>query len=171
MATKKFFFQYGTFSIKDGSQIRFWENSWLGNRPGREQYLALYSIVRRKSDTIEVVMATSPPSVTFRQDLLGPRLVAWNSLLLHLESIHLPEGTDEFRWNLHSNGKFLVSSLYNVIIYPDIPVDNNKKIWKMKIPLTTKVFCWYLRRGVILTKDNLVKRNWHGSRQCVLSTR
>jgi hypothetical protein len=24
-----------------------------------------------------------------------------------------------------------------------------------------------LRRGVILTKDNLVKRNWHGSTQCV----
>jgi hypothetical protein len=38
----------------------------------------------------------------------------------------------------------------------------------MKIPLETKIFGWYLRRGVILTKDNLVKRNWHGSTQCVL---
>jgi hypothetical protein len=37
----------------------------------------------------------------------------------------------------------------------------------MKIPLKTKIFGWYLRRGVILTKDNLVKRNWHGSMQCV----
>ena len=25
----------------------------------------------------------------------------------------------------------------------------------------------YLRRGVILTKDNLAKRNWHGSKKCV----
>uniref|UniRef100_A0A453HTB0 Reverse transcriptase zinc-binding domain-containing protein n=1 Tax=Aegilops tauschii subsp. strangulata TaxID=200361 RepID=A0A453HTB0_AEGTS len=25
----------------------------------------------------------------------------------------------------------------------------------------------YLLRGVILTKDNLIKRNWHGSTQCV----
>ena len=25
----------------------------------------------------------------------------------------------------------------------------------------------YLCRGVILTKDNLAKRNWHGSKQCV----
>jgi hypothetical protein len=31
MATNKIFFKYGTFSIKDGSQIRFWEDSWLGN--------------------------------------------------------------------------------------------------------------------------------------------
>jgi hypothetical protein len=56
MATKKFFFKYGTFSIKDGSQIRFWEDTWLGNGPLREQYPALYSIVHRKSDTIALVM-------------------------------------------------------------------------------------------------------------------
>src|SRR5664279_2284930 len=42
-----------------------------------------------------------------------------------------------------------------------------KKKWKMKIPLKNKVFPWYLRRGVILTKDNLAKRNWHGSKKCV----
>jgi hypothetical protein len=37
----------------------------------------------------------------------------------------------------------------------------------MKIPLKTKIFGWYLRRWVILTKDNLIKRNWHGSSMCV----
>ena len=40
----------------------------------------------------------------------------------------------------------------------------------MKIPLKTKVFAWYIRRGVILTKDNLAKRNWHGSKKCVFCT-
>ena len=29
------------------------------------------------------------------------------------------------------------------------------------------MFAWYLRRGVILTKDNLAKRNWQGSKKCV----
>jgi hypothetical protein len=128
MATKKFFFKFGTFSIKDGSQIRFWEDSWLENRPLSEQYPALYSIVRRESDTIVLVMATSPPSVTFRRDLYGQRIITWNSLLLRLESIQLSQGPDEFRWNLQSNGKFTVSSLYNAIIQPDISVDKNKKI-------------------------------------------
>jgi hypothetical protein len=37
----------------------------------------------------------------------------------------------------------------------------------MKIPLKTKVFAWYLRRGVILTKDNLAKRNWQGYTKCI----
>jgi len=68
---------------------------------------------------------------------------------------------------IYTSGKFSVNSMYKALIQPDVPVDNNKKIWKMKIPLKTKVFAWYLRRGVILTKDNLAKRNWHGSKQCV----
>ena len=41
-----------------------------------------------------------------------------------------------------------------------------KYLWKMKVPLKVKIFAWYLRRGVILTKDNLLKRNWHGSSKC-----
>jgi hypothetical protein len=128
---------YNSLSLmcSHGSQIRFWENSWLGNGPLREQYPALYSIVCHKSDTIALVMATSPPNVTFECHLIGPRLVAWNALLLRLESIQLTIGPDEFRWNLHPNGNFSVRSLYNAIIQSDIPVDGNKKIWKMKIPL------------------------------------
>jgi hypothetical protein len=96
MATKKFFFRYGTFSIKDGSQIRFWEDSWLGNSRLSEQYPALYSIVHHKSDTIALVIATSPPDMNFRRDLIGPRLVAWNTLLQRLESIQLSTGLMNF---------------------------------------------------------------------------
>jgi hypothetical protein len=76
-------------------------------------------------------------------------------------------GSDVFRWNLTGSGIFSVASMYNALIQPNITVDNNLKIWKMKIPLKTKVFAWYLRRGVILTKDNLAKRNWHGRKKCV----
>ena len=36
----------------------------------------------------------------------------------------------------------------------------------MKIPLKIKTFLWYLRRGVVLTKDNLAKQNWHKNQQC-----
>jgi hypothetical protein len=60
-----------------------------------------------------------------------------------------------------------VDSMYNALIHLDVPVDNNKMIWKMKIPLKTKVLGWYLRRRVILTKDNLAKWNLHGNKNCV----
>jgi hypothetical protein len=69
--------------------------------------------------------------VMFRRDLYGLRLTAWNALLLCLKSIQLSEVPDKFRWNLQFYGKFTVNSLYNVIIQLDIPVDKNKKIWKI----------------------------------------
>jgi hypothetical protein len=72
MASKKFFFRHGTFSINDGAQIHFWEDNWLDNVPLCEQYPALYSIGCRKSNTIATLMATSPPDVMFRHDLIGP---------------------------------------------------------------------------------------------------
>jgi hypothetical protein len=112
-------------------------------------------------------MATSPLDVTFRRYLLGPRLVAWNALLQRLATVQLSPKPDEFWWNLHKNGEFSVDSMYNALIHLDVPVDNNKMIWKMKIPLKTKVFGWYLHRGVILTKDNLAKQNWHVNKSCV----
>jgi len=34
--------------------------------------------------------------------------------------------------------------------------------WKARLPLKIKIFLWYLKRGVILTKDNLLKRKWKG---------
>jgi hypothetical protein len=83
----------------------------------------------------------------FRRNLYGPRLVAWESLCHHLANVQLTDGKDEFHWNLLENGKFSVASLYNALTLFDLPVLDNKKIWKMKIPLKTKVFSWYLHRG------------------------
>jgi hypothetical protein len=77
------------FSIKDGSEIRFWEDKWLVNTTLREQYPALYDIVRHKSDTIAKVMESSPPNVTSRRDLLSPRLISWNALLQRLATVQL----------------------------------------------------------------------------------
>jgi hypothetical protein len=78
MATKKYFFSYGSVPIKDGSEIRFWEDKWLGNTTLCEQYSAMYNIVRHKSETLAKVLGSSPPSVTFIRDLVGPWLRYWD---------------------------------------------------------------------------------------------
>jgi hypothetical protein len=157
METKKDFFRFGSFTIKDGSEITLWEDNWLGNTTLREQYPALYNIVGHKNETIAMVLETSPPNVSYRRDLIGPRLMAWNTLLGRLDSVQLTEGPDEFHWNPKENGKFSVDSMYRALIHTEMSVDNNNKIWKMKVPLKIKIFAWYIRKGVVLTKDNLAK--------------
>jgi hypothetical protein len=119
MAMKNQFFRLGKFSVRDGSEIRFWEDKWLGTTTLRDQYPALYSIICHKGDTIAKVLVISPPDVTFRRDLSGQHLLDWNALLQCLASVHLQDGHDVFRWSLHENGKFSVGAMYNALITPD----------------------------------------------------
>jgi hypothetical protein len=42
----------------------------------------------------------------------------------------------------------------------------NKWIWKAKVPLKLKVFLWQLCQDVVLTRENMKKRNWPGAPRC-----
>jgi hypothetical protein len=52
----------------------------------------------------------------------------------------------------------------NALILSDMSIDkiSSNKLWKLKI-----LFGWYLCKGVVLTKDNLAKRNWQGNKKYV----
>jgi hypothetical protein len=56
--------------------------------------------------------------------------------------------------------------MYKALI-TDTRVRDNMVLWKLKVPLHIKIFLWYLKQGVVLTKDNLIRRNWNGNKQCV----
>ncbi|WVZ80083.1 hypothetical protein U9M48_027589, partial [Paspalum notatum var. saurae] len=53
-----------------------------------------------------------------------------------------------------------VQSMYNNLILDNNTIPVTCNLWKLRIPLKIKIFLWYLRTGVILTKDNLAKRQW-----------
>jgi hypothetical protein len=164
MKVKRDFLKFGTFLIKDGSQVRFWEDRWFENSTLRELYPQLYNLARRKQDTVVAVLSTQPPNVSLRRDLLGDKLVLCNNLLSRLAPIILSQEEDDFLWNLDQKGEFAVKSHYLGLIHQNVP-NLNKQLWRLKAPTKIKIFLWYIRRGVILTKDNLAKRNWQGSKQ------
>ena len=39
-----------------------------------------------------------------------------------------------------------------------------------KMPLKVKIYMWYLRRGVMVGKDNLAHHNWHDNKECSFCT-
>jgi hypothetical protein len=79
--------------------------------------------------------------------------------------IRLNNMEDKFRWGLHQNGIFSIRSMYLALI-SDNRVRLNLMIWKLKIPLKIKIFMWYMKLEVSLTKDNLLRRNWKGQKMC-----
>ncbi|WVZ75254.1 hypothetical protein U9M48_023328 [Paspalum notatum var. saurae] len=135
MKVKQNFLRFGTFKIKNGSQVRFWEDAWFEGQGLKDRYPGLYSIARKKFITIAEALTDTGAAFSWRRTLIGPSLT--------------------------QSDQFSVKSHYQALIKNEVP-NLNKRLWKLKAPLKIKVFLWYLRRGVILTKDNLAKRNWHG---------
>ena len=99
MKVKDTFTNYGSFQFNDGNQIYFWEDKWLGNLTLREQYLALFNIVRKKHAIVASLFV--PPNVSFRRTLTGHTLSLWHDLVARISYVHLNDNTDVFRWNLN----------------------------------------------------------------------
>jgi hypothetical protein len=125
----------------------------------------LYNIVRHKNQTVAHTFASTPINIEFRRSLVGGRWDTWLHLLHRLIDVRLEPKEDEFRWSLTQSRKFTVKSVY-LHLLNDNTVYLHKYLWKMKVPLKTKIFMWFVHRKDILTKDNLLKRNWQGSSKC-----
>jgi hypothetical protein len=46
MKIKDDFFSRGYFNVGNGMDTKFWEDSWLGDKPLAQQYPSLYNIVQ-----------------------------------------------------------------------------------------------------------------------------
>ncbi|WVZ77096.1 hypothetical protein U9M48_024997, partial [Paspalum notatum var. saurae] len=169
MEIKCQFLNLGSFILKNGIQIRVWEDTWLGIQTLKHQYHSLFNIVRNKHTTIAEVLSSSPLNIPFRRALLGDKLIDWHSLVLRVSNIMLQEENDIFIWDLPRNGSFTIRSMYKYLVNSNIPVPQD--IWHTKLPLKIKIFIWYLKKGVLLTKYNLSRRNWHGDKSCAFCGR
>ncbi|WVZ88012.1 hypothetical protein U9M48_034574, partial [Paspalum notatum var. saurae] len=148
MKVKERFLELSTFNLHEGSQIRFWEDRWFGNYPLKDLYPSLYNITRKRHITV----ATESSS-------RGQTSVSKIAL------VQLDDQSDSIKWNLSKLGLFTVNSMYKHLVNQTaLPI--NKYLWKLKLPLKIKIFVWFLFKGVILTKDNLFKRNWSGDGSC-----
>jgi hypothetical protein len=133
--------------------------------PLKTLFASLYNIVRKRSATVRSVLSTIPLNVAFRRSLMRVNLQAWNNVVAMVVNVQLRNQRDRFVWGLHQNGLLSVKSMYRALLGVQA-LPYNTFIWKLKIPLKVKVFMWYLYKGVILTKDNLARRQWQGDKKC-----
>jgi hypothetical protein len=160
------FLSLGHFKLNNGGNIRFWKDKWLGNFTLQQQFPWLYSITCQKNVSVASVFTLIPLNISFWRGLVGNNLTLWYRLIARVAHIRLNDVQDKFIWGLPQNGTFTVNSMYKALI-TNTRVMYNMMLWKLKIPLRNKIFMWYLKRGVVLAKDNLVRRNWSGNKSCV----
>jgi hypothetical protein len=83
----------GSFDIKDGTNVRFWDDTWIRDKPLKIQYANLYNIARDPHATISKIMATSPLNISFRRALVDNNLREWLGLVAQISQVHLTEGS------------------------------------------------------------------------------
>jgi hypothetical protein len=71
---------------------------------------------------------------------------------------------DHVTWKQSACRKFSVKTVYDLTREDDGP--DFKRIWKAKLPAKIKTFMWLVEQRAILTKDNMLKRNWYGNPGC-----
>jgi len=116
MNIKDLFMEFGSFKINDGSQTRFWVDTWLGNKPLKDKFPSLFNIVRRKHDSVAQVLSSIPLNISFRRNLVGANLSVWNRIVASIHDLNLTEHMDEFIWGLSASGIFTIKSMYAALI-------------------------------------------------------
>jgi len=111
-----------------------------------------------KHISVSSVISQIPLNVSFRRALVGDNLVRWNELVAKIVFVQLDNQNDSINWVLSEQGAFSVKSMYRYLVN-QISLPLNKTLWKLRLPLKNKIFNWLVLKGVILTKDNLLKKD------------
>ena len=110
MNVKDTFMGFGSFKVKDGTQTRFWVDTWLGNQPLKDKFPVLFNIVRRKQDSVAKVLSSTPLNISFRRNLVGSNLRDWRRIVASLHDVNL-QGIGILLFGLYIHQEFFPSNL------------------------------------------------------------
>jgi len=148
----------------NGQKTLFWKDIWLYDQPLCVLFPDLFAMCQQLDIAVSQVKF-DPQSLTFSRWLVDEWRVNWEKILLDVANVQLCEGADITTWKFGCHGNFTVKYVYNALTVNDTGL-YHKKVWKGKIPAKIKIFLWMILNNAILTKDNMIKRNWQGDPSC-----
>jgi hypothetical protein len=99
--------------------------------------------------------------VQFKHRPQGIIRAQWYELVNKLNIFPLNEEQNLVFWKWSISKCFTVKSVYEHLSKDDSGYAY-KRIWKAKIHEKIKIFMWLAEQKVVITKDNMLKRNWQG---------
>jgi phage-related holin len=90
------------------------------------------------------VLNANPLNGSFRQALVGNKLMEWHNLVARVAHINLNDNNNKFIWLLNRNGTFSVNSMYRYLINNGVKI--MQEIWRMKVPIKIKFSFGSLRK-------------------------
>jgi hypothetical protein len=149
---------------RSGDKTRFWEDPWIDEIPLAMSEPDLYDVCNDKYLLVQTVRERDG-QLDFRRWLSDDNKSNWDKIMDKFQAFEFQELGDCVSWKWGKTKEFYVKTLYDnltsITYGPYL-----KHIWKGKFPPKIKIFMWLLENNVLLTKENMVRRNWNGDTSC-----
>ena len=116
------------------SQVRFWEDIWLGQCALSSQYPQLYANCLNPHVLFQDVINTQGEAVIFIDILTGICLAEWNAILHTLSQLSFTHQFDKLAWRWTASGHFSVHSLYLILNYRGVLTEQPLLWWFLPLP-------------------------------------
>ena len=164
LSIREYYLRGRKIKIGKWGNVDCWQDVWCGSTPLKEQFPTLFEICNEQNITVAKI-AQRNWRFTFRRWLDTGLQEQLRSLRDILFSCALNDEDDLPIWKWEKSGSFSMKSMYSHLCSNEVGI-YFKDIWKAKMPLKIKIWMWLINHNAILTKDNLLKRNWSGDLSC-----
>lgn len=161
---KHIYLQGRKMIVRDGKLTSFWYDAWLYDDSLFDLFPDLFKLCDQKTISVHQMVSVSIV-ITFSRWLTPQLNSQWGKILNDVAVFPFMDESDKVSWKLEAKGSFSVKSTYNALTTSD-GGPHYKNIWKAKIPPKIKIFLWLVANDAIVTKDNMIKRNWKGDPSC-----
>ena len=144
------------WKIKDGRNIRFWEDIWYGQKALYQVYPRLFGIYAMKTSSVRLMWEIYHANGGLPSTIWNRQLRSWESdqlvVLNHLLSnVSFGEGKDILYWSWSGKG-FTTRDCYMALSNTELESPLCLSFWKLKIPPKVQLFLWKLEHKVLPTK-------------------
>ena len=149
----------------NGTKTLFWKDPWIDPNPLCSMHPVLFEMCTEKDISVHNFLLRHG-HIDFHRWLSPILFEQWLGVVDRVYSFPFTNESDRiiWKWNKKS-GLFTTKSTYDWLTSGDAGM-HFRHIWKAKIPYKIKIFVWLLEQNAILTKDNMIKRNWVGDPTC-----
>jgi hypothetical protein len=150
--------------VNNGKKVSFWLDPWLDGKPLCSTYPILYGLCVNRDYSVHEV-SECRWVIPFK--IILPPLIRdmWYELARRLNRVVLTMDEDKPVWKWTADKKFSVKFVY-LELTKNEGGPNFRFIWKNKLPEKIKKCMWLIAQDAILTKDNMIRRQWQGDPGC-----
>jgi hypothetical protein len=150
--------------VGDGRTTSFWGDAWCEHSPLKDRFPDIYEICIEQNVTVAEAAALNS-RFSFKRWMAPDVAMQIHGLTQIMSQTNLSVEPNKPFWKWAKGGKFSVNSVYKPL--RGCGLDRTfKHLRKIKIPLKIKIWLWLIWHDAVVTKDNLLKRNWRGNSAC-----